>query len=449
MPDLELSETSSKSFDIAIIGGGILGVSTAYWLSKLYNCSLVIVEKEQAVSIHTSSRNTGVLHRPFYLNPKSKKIFADAAKRSYPLWRSLALRYDLPWKQVGTLEVATREENVRALHQYGSWAVENGMKEDEFEILDSRNVKSLEPEVSCIEAFHSKTDTAVDFGLLSKFVFELSTKNGTKLVKCFEARNFSKDSNGKIRISARRAKDGGSESLSCKLMINLAGGNSIDIAHKFHLAQDCTDLHFRGEYWRVGEPFASRISRSIYSVPRVKEFPFLDPHFVVRVNGIREIGPNATLVTGPYTYRGSPSNKKQIFSKIFEKPIYPKLKLFSNGTFLNLIFHEWRSSISKKAMMGRVKEFIPSLSSGFLVSRGVDGVRSSVVDSHGFVSEAMMAFGENSLHVLNYNSPGATGAPAFSAHVVSELGKRGYLDGFAKRSGSSPDDVWSFEEALI
>ena len=91
--------------------------------------------------------------------------------------------------------------------------------------------------------------------------------------------------------------------LECNLLINAAGGGALDIAHRLGLAKQYTDLHFRGEYWYVDEPFASRISRNIYSIARFKEFPFLDPHFIVRANGKREIGPNAVLVSGPGAYK--------------------------------------------------------------------------------------------------------------------------------------------------
>ena len=74
------------SFDVAIIGAGVLGVTIAFWLSQLSNCSIALIDKESRVAIHTSSRNTGVIHRPFYLNPDKKRIFARAAQNSYFLW---------------------------------------------------------------------------------------------------------------------------------------------------------------------------------------------------------------------------------------------------------------------------------------------------------------------------------------------------------------------------
>jgi L-2-hydroxyglutarate oxidase len=209
------------------------------------------------------------------------------------------------------------------------------------------------------------------------------------------------------------------------------------------VATEYTDLHFRGDYWVVGEPFATRVSRNIYSVARHSQFPFLDPHFVVRADGSRQIGPNAALVAGPFTYEGL---GRGILGKLAERPVGPKLRLFTSATFLSLLWTEWRSSVSKGAMCARVRRFLPALDDAFLERRGLSGVRSSVVGKEGFVPEAIQLESGNSLHVLNYNSPGATGAPVFSASVVDRLIRSGALGGLKERSRQ--DSFWDFDEVL-
>lgn len=429
-------EDSYHKFDVAIVGGGILGVTSAFWLSELFECSIVLIDKEQQVALHTSSRNTGMVHRPFYLNPEKKRVFARASQKSYFMWKDLALKSDLTWKPIGTLEVAIEEEQTKILDQYGKWALENGMKEEEFEILDFPDVKKLEPEVRCAGAFYSKTDTCVNYKEMVEFVFEKCLKNRVKFVSSKVKKVQEKD--GKVKLELLPYGN-----VEANFMINAAGGGSIDIAHALSLAKEYTDLHFRGEYWKVDEPYASKISRNVYSVPKFKEFPFLDPHLIVRANGMREIGPNAVLVFGPGAYKGLSENKTQIISKIFERPIGPKLKLFVNTSFLSLVSHEWKSSVSKSAMCSRVKEFIPAIDPSFLNSRGLAGVRSSVIDGKGFVPEAVLVNGENSIHILNYNSPGATGAPAFSAYVISKIMRDGHFE-FKRKNKAS---FWNYEEA--
>ena len=404
----------------------------------MYDCSVVVIDKEDTVGVHASSRNTGVIHRPFYLNPEKKKIFAQAAQKSYYMWKELALKYALPWYPVGTLEVATSEDQAKTLESYKVWSGENGI-EDEVELLDANGVRKLEPEVICTGAIFSRNDTAVSFGDFSNFIFEMARKNGVRLLA--NSRVVGIDSTNKLKI---RNKDGSQEEVSAGFILNTAGAGSVEIAHLFELGKGYTDLFFRGEYWKVDEPFASKIKHNIYSVPRYKEFPFLDPHYIIRANGTREIGPNAVLVFGPGAYEGLSESKSQIITKPLESPMMPKLKLFTSKTFLNLVWHEWRSSISKESMCSRVERFIPSINPSFLTKRGLAGIRASVIDNDGFVPEALLIDGDRSLHVLNYNSPGATGAPAFSAYVVSKLMQRGCFEGMKRHESET---MWDFAEA--
>jgi (S)-2-hydroxyglutarate dehydrogenase len=297
-----LSKHVKDKFDVAIVGAGILGVMIAFWLSRLSKSSIALIDKEDDVAVHTSSRNTGVIHRPFYLNPDKKRLFANASQKSYFLWSGLATRYGLPWVEVGTLEVALEDSQLPTLIQYEKWARSNGMDESEIEVLDSAGVKKLEPLVSCAGAILSKKDTAVNFGDFTKCIFELTQKNGVVFIKDAELESVVEGPDG-VDLDLR-SRSGTSSRLHSNFMINAAGGSSIDIAHKLELAKQFTDLHFRGEYWLVDDSFGRRVSRNIYSVAKHKEFPFLDPHFIVRANGKREVGPNAVLVSGPNVYRG-------------------------------------------------------------------------------------------------------------------------------------------------
>lgn len=431
----------AKTFDIAVIGAGVLGATISYWLSQLYDCSIIMIDREEKVAAHTSTRNTGVIHRPFYLNPETKKLFAHSAEASYPLWKSLAERFSLPWNPVGTLEVALRDQDVYTLEQYRSWGPKNGMSENELELLDSEEVRSLEPLVRCKGAIHSKSDVSVDFGAFTNCVYGLAEKNGVVFLGGAEVVSVAEGGDGVLTV--QMIKDGAPEQVSCRYLINAAGGGSIDVAHMMGLGMGYTDLHFRGDYWLVDEPFASRIRRNIYSVARHKELPFLDPHFVIRADGTRQIGPNAALVAGPYVYEGLGSG---FVSKLLERPVGPKLRLFTSWTFFSLVWKEWRSSVSKRAMCGRVRQFIPDIDTKFLTRRGLSGVRSSVIDSKGFVPEAIQLEDERSFHVLNFNSPGATGAPVFSALLVKHLRDGGALDAFTKKQVFGP--VWDFGETV-
>ena len=88
-----------KKYDIAIIGGGVLGNTISYWLSTLYDLNICVIDKEKDVAVHSSTRNSGVIHYPFYLNSKTKKNFVRAAFLSHELWKSLAKENKIPWVQ--------------------------------------------------------------------------------------------------------------------------------------------------------------------------------------------------------------------------------------------------------------------------------------------------------------------------------------------------------------
>jgi L-2-hydroxyglutarate oxidase len=428
----------SSGPDILVIGAGVLGVTIAYWLSSLYECTIALADTALSAGMHTSSRNTGVIHRPFYLHPRKKRIFARVSLVSHPMWQNLAASAGLPWKPVGTINVALDDREARTVEQYRRWGMENGMDEDELELLDGGEVRSREPEVQCSVGLLSKADVSVDFGVFTRYIWRLLLSQGVRFLGGHRAVSVRR---GEERTEVRFLTEDGHSSIRPKLIVNAAGGGALAIAHRFGVGREFAMLNFRGEYWVVDEPFASRVASNIYRPPKFPQYPFLDPHFVVRSNGARQIGPNAVVVPGPYIYSGMGLAK---FASFLERPVGPKARLFANRDFIALVAGEWRSSLSKRAMCDRVMKFVPALRTGMLNLRAVFGVRNSVVDRSGFVPEALLLKGEGSAHIINFNSPGATGAPAYSALVVDELRKGGLLQGLKTKAHAPRIPGWDF-----
>ena len=434
-----MGDLRSPDFDIVVVGSGILGVTIAYWLNAIYDSEIALVDTGAVAGLHATSRNTGVIHRPFYLDPRRKRVYAQTSDASLPMWRSLAKEGGLPWKQIGTFNVALEETEVRTLERYRGWGLENGMDEDELEILDGGAVRSLEPEVRCRAALLSKTDVSVDFGAFTRHLWRILLAHG---VKFLGKQRVTAIRRGRSGVEASMQSDAGARTVSCKFLVNAAGGGAIELAHGCGLGRQYALLNFRGEYWVVDEPFASKVTSNIYRPPRFPQFPFLDPHFVVRADGSRQIGPNAVMVSGPYVYRGLGLGSA---GALLSRPMRPKAKLMMNRDFLALLAGEWRSSLSKNAMCRRVGGFVPGLDPVMLRRRAVFGVRSSVIGPTGFVPEALTLRGDGSVHVINYNSPGASGAPAYSALLVRGLQEDGSLDGLRRRALPAFVPGWDFD----
>src|SRR5207237_8135522 len=138
-----------EPWGVTIVGGGGLGTSIAYWLAQRYEGRIAVLEKEVDVAAHTSRRNTGVVHRPFYLDPVGRKVFARCAQVAYGMWKAYAAARGLPRLGISTFEVALREEDQARLEKYRQWGLANGMREDELELLTSSDVRRYEPNVRC------------------------------------------------------------------------------------------------------------------------------------------------------------------------------------------------------------------------------------------------------------------------------------------------------------
>lgn len=470
-----------KHYHIVIIGGGILGCSIAYLLS--YNLGsasrILLIEQESSPAFHASSRNTGKVHAPFLYDPSRRKLFAKSASLGFEMLSDYCRTRHLPFIRDGILEVATEENGIAHLQRYLEWGYSNGLHQDELCYLDKQEVAALEPNVRCIGAIHCTKDASVNYGEITSSLLNDARYLGcevmfaTKVVsvrsdeysyfdQSFE--KYGQDSTHKQRHQGIRLKliqtctippttlssDAGSfpnpgaetfvrhltsdnqrlvTELSTDYLINVAGGGALYLAHGMGLAKSYAVLHFRGEYWVAPPSLRDLTKMSIYSVPRYHEYPFLDPHWIVRVDGRREVGPNALLVSGPFAYDWH-QNMRLLLPKILNSikcsGRLGLIRLFRDKRFVSLVLHEFTSSLSKRVMINRAKRFLPALDPSLFTVRGTSGIRSSLVDMNGrFVPDIFIVGDEDSVHTLNYNSPGATGALPVAALIVDKIMKLG------------------------
>lgn len=418
--------------DIVVIGGGILGVSLSYFLSSSTNCKVSLVEQHDIAS-HTSTRNTGKVHAPFLYDPDKKKIFARAAFLGFKMWKEYCELNSLPFRQDGVLEVATYDKGIDRLHKYVKWGYANGLHESEIKFLEEKQVAQIEPNVRCLAAIYCSRDGSVNYRLITKKLAQDASEMGCKIMTGVRVSRIEQQ-NGHVVMNT----DDGSK-ISADYVINAAGGNAVDIAHSMGVASEYMDLHFRGEYWQAPEEYRGMTKISVYSVPKYPDYPFLDPHWIVRADGRREIGPNAVPVFSPYGYNLK-ENMKSFLPKVREIIGSGARKIWMDRQFLSLAFNELRSSLSKTAMVERAQEFLPQLDPSHFKIRGTAGVRSSLIDRNGkFVPDTMFFWKEHSLHILNYNSPGATGALPIAAMITDKM----LQDGIVSRT--KPRSLWDIQ----
>jgi L-2-hydroxyglutarate oxidase len=371
------------------------------------------------------------VHAPFLYDPTKKKTFAMAASLGYEMWQKYSDHKGLPFRRDGVLEVALDDKGISRLQKYMEWGETNGLDKNELQLLDKNEAAKIEPNVRCASAIYCSKDASVNYGSLALALLEDLQSFGCKLMLGHKAERISYSQSMYSVTTSQGAQ------VRAEYLVNAAGGNSMDIAHMIGIAEGYTDMHFRGEYWQAPPQYEDLTKLSIYSVPRHPEYPFLDPHWIVRADGRREVGPNAMPVFGPYAYTWR-KNLADMLPKIMESSRTGARKIVFDRQFLSLASSELKSSLSKTAMINRVREFLPQLRPSAFTQRGTSGIRSSVIDKTGrFVPDTLVLERDSSLHVLNYNSPGATGALPMAANIASKIMEAG-----TPPAGGRPRSLW-------
>jgi len=443
--------STKKNFDIAIIGGGVVGINMGFWLSELFDCRIVIVDKEPGLAFHQSSRNTCAVHRPVLDDPRTK--IGRIRDRSYYLWHRLAETYRLPWLTLGRLTLAVEEEDVFLVEKGLKWGVENGIPENEISLLNREEVKKLEPYVDCVKGLLSTTESITSYGDLTRRLFLLCEENGVQFARGAEVEQIHESSHG-IELDLRDVASGIPYAIACSFLVNAAGGMSLKLAHMLHVGTQFSEINLRGEYWTVNEPLNTGVTRNIYPVTRHGiegiDLSFTGPHLVTRYDGLggwrKEIGPTGQLVLGAYAYSGGCENLLAALEQMFSVPVKPWLKVLRDKEFYSFAWNQWRMTKSKTGIVRYLERCIPSLEEAMLVSKGVTGILYEVLGEKGFSWEPILLDSPSSVSIL-YVGLGATGAPVFCARTIADLVEKGRIDGLKMRDKGTHDNLWSFDSA--
>ena len=387
--------------NIAIVGGGIVGLALGYKLSKVKGNKVHIYEKEKEVGFHQSGRNSGVLHCGLAYKPGSLK--AKLAVSGIKQMVKYCVDYKINHDVCGKIVVASNEDEAKLLENTAQRGNLNGLKGLKY--LNNRELKDREPFVSSHKTLLVPEEGIVDYkGVMMSMKENIINSGGrvfldTKIEKVEENKNF-------IYINKN-------SSISYNTIIYTTGLQSDINFKKFTNNKiKAKIVPFRGEYYTLEEHAKKLVNHLVYPVGNPK-FPFLGVHFTRMINGDREVGPNAVLAFKREGYK----NTDISISEMLDYLSYLGFLKFIGKNFL-FSLNEFSTSILKSSFLKKTQKLIPDISSSDIKS-GPAGVRAQGIDHKG---NLMMDFDikthKNQIHVINAPSPAATSALSIADYII-------------------------------
>ena len=377
--------------DFAVIGGGIVGLSTARSLLRRYSgAGVLVLEKEAGWARHQTGHNSGVIHSGVYYKPGSLKarFSKEGGERLVEFCREHGIAYEI----CGKVIVATEPEEIPSLRNLYERGVKNGL---EVEKMGPEELKELEPHATGIAALKVPSTGIVDFVGVTTAFAKMVAREGGELRTGAEVTDISETGDG-VELRTR------GESFRARVLVNCAGLHSDRVAALSRVEAGAKVVPFRGEYYELKPERRYLVRNLIYPVPD-PNFPFLGVHFTRSVEGGVEAGPNAVLGLAREGYKKTDLNARDLAETLS----YP--------AFWRLVGRNWRTgageiwrSLSKKAFVRGLRRLVPEVKEDDLVPTEA-GVRAQALMKDGaLMDDFLIVEGERSVHVLNAPSPAAT-----------------------------------------
>ncbi|MBB78608.1 MAG: L-2-hydroxyglutarate oxidase [Crocinitomicaceae bacterium] len=401
-------------YDIAIIGGGIVGAATFYKLqNKNPNKRIVLIEKEMKLAGHQTGNNSGVIHSGLYYKPGSLKA-ENCIKGRHELV-AFAKKYDIPHDVCGKIVVATHEkelDNLEKIYQTGLQNKIEGLKK-----ITSKEIKEYEPHVDGIAGLLVPCTGIIDFVAATNKMAELALEAQplSKMVLGCEVKDIIKSDDSSTIVTNQN-------DFKTKHIVFCAGLQADRLAKKDGVKLKEKVVGFRGDYYELTKQGMHKVKHLIYPVPN-PDFPFLGVHFTRMTNGEIECGPNAVFTFKREGYRKTDFSLKDTFDALTYKGTW---KLF----FKNMKFgiDEYRRAFSKKLFLKTLQRMIPSLTMDD-IKPGRSGVRALLLSEEGDTRDDFrVEYHDNAIHVLNAPSPAATASLAIGDYISEEFEKYFYSE---------------------
>ena len=390
--------------DVAVIGGGIVGLALAdAWLAAHPGSRVVVFDKEERLAEHASGRNSGVLHAGFYYAPDSLK--AQLTRRGNQMLRAFCEERGVPLREAGKVVVTTSPEQLPQLDDLYARGQANGVP---LEMVDESGLRELEPLARTHERALWSPSTAV--------------ADPVAVVEALAARV--RERGGEVRLGTPVVEAGPGwistpyQRIEVGHTINAAGLYADRVARWFGVGEDYAMLPFKGLYWYSDWP-AGRLQRHVYPVPDPRN-PFLGVHLTVTVSGRAKVGPTAIPSLWREDYGGVRGIKPAELAAIAK--LYPRFLRSPHHDVPSLVRSEL-PKYSRRHLVTQASALVPSVRAGDFRERGRVGVRAQLlhVPSGRLEMDFVVRPGERSTHVLNAMSPAWTSSLSMAEWIVERI----------------------------
>lgn len=391
------------TYDITIVGGGIVGLAAAWKLMEQHpGIQLAVVEKEAQPATHQTDRNSGVIHSGIYYKPGSDK--AINCVKGHGMLISFCDEFDVPYRLCGKVIAAVNETDIPVMDGIFQRGIQNGL--DGIKKIDSSEVRSIEPFCRAFQGIWVPQAGIIDFRQLALRLRQLVEDAGGRIITSFKVEGIKEERDRLILRSAGNL-------IETKFAIGCAGLYADHLARLAGLDPPHQIVPFRGEFYQLLPEAEKYVQGLIYPVPDIK-FPFLGVHLTRRINGGVEAGPNAVLAFRREGY----AHFDVHWAELMESLRY--------RGFHKMARRHWRKGIdemvrsfSKRAFLKSLQRLVPDLKSKDIV-RSRTGVRAQALDRNGnLIDDYVILRQDRMLHVLNAPSPAATSCLSIGEYITN------------------------------
>lgn len=389
-------------FDYIIIGGGIVGLSSAYHLKlRRPDLKVAVLEKEKSLAAHQTGHNSGVIHSGIYYKPGSLK--AKNCINGYKMLIDFCNNHGIKYELCGKLIVATGENELPELEKLYKRGLENGLSD--IKLINRDEAREIEPHVNAVKAIRVPYTGIIDYTEVCEKLAELFIQMGGEIYTGHQVESIESFYNG-AEISTPQ------KTFTTHRYINCAGLYSDKVAQLTQQKLDTRIIPFRGEYYMLKPEKRYLVKHLIYPVPD-PNFPFLGVHFTRMIDGNIEAGPNAVFAFKREGYKMSDVDLQELFESLswpgFQKVM---LKYFKTG------MGEFYRSFSKSAFTKALQKLIPDIAEDDLIPSEA-GVRAQACDKFGgLIDDFKIVEESNAIHILNAPSPAATSSLSIGSTIA-------------------------------